>query len=196
MELSVREAATLTGRRPRTLRAQLARGELPGVKRNGRWLIQRRHLPLTEDQRRALQTKSTGIRRLVDEALPSRLARTHGQQMRSLADLETFRRLLALRDRIAGDDRLPAEEGKRLGRHLRHALLDLGEAFHQFDREVKLAAVNRARARLSRLVAAMLADHGSPPAEPVFGWLCQLEQEVLPAVAGLARWIDRLEKKR
>lgn len=58
MELSVREAAVLTGRPPRTLRAQLARGEMPGVKRNGRWVVDRRHLPLTEDQRRRLEHKS------------------------------------------------------------------------------------------------------------------------------------------
>ncbi len=51
MDLSVREAALLTGRSPRTLRAQLARGEMPGVKRNGRWVLDRRNLPLTDDQR-------------------------------------------------------------------------------------------------------------------------------------------------
>ena len=80
MELSVREAATLMGRSPRTVRAQLARGELPGVKRGGRWRVQRRHLPLTEDQRRALQTKADGIRQLVDDALPGRTATTSTDQ--------------------------------------------------------------------------------------------------------------------
>ena len=35
MKLSVQEAATLLGRSPRTIRAQLKRGDLPGEKRNG-----------------------------------------------------------------------------------------------------------------------------------------------------------------
>ena len=51
MELTVREAAALMGRSARPVRAQVARGELPGVKRGGRWLIPRKALPLTEAQR-------------------------------------------------------------------------------------------------------------------------------------------------
>lgn len=81
MELNVREAATLMGRSPRTVRAQLARGDLPGVKRQGQWRLQRRHLPLTEDQRRALQARAEGIRQLVEEALPGRTAATSGRSL-------------------------------------------------------------------------------------------------------------------
>ena len=92
MELSIREVAVLLGRSPRTVRAQASRGDLPGVKRNGRWRIERRNLPLTEDQRRALQAKADTIRDTVEAALPSRMARSAGQRTRSIADLEAFRR--------------------------------------------------------------------------------------------------------
>ncbi len=41
MKLSARETATLLGRNIRTVRGQLARGELPGVKEDGRWVVKR-----------------------------------------------------------------------------------------------------------------------------------------------------------
>ncbi len=91
MELTIREAAALTGRSSRTLRAQLARGDLPGVKRNGRWCIDRRHLPLTETQRRSLQAKAESLRKAVDEALPSRMAKTLDHRAKSIVDLDAFR---------------------------------------------------------------------------------------------------------
>ncbi len=43
MRLTIREAATVMDVSPRTLRARLARGELPGKKKNGIWTIERRH---------------------------------------------------------------------------------------------------------------------------------------------------------
>lgn len=67
MRLSPREAATLLGQSPRTVRAQLGRGDLPGTKDNSRWSIDRRDLPLTEAQRRALQQKADSLRRMARE---------------------------------------------------------------------------------------------------------------------------------
>ena len=61
MELSIREAAALLGRSPRTLRAQVARGEIVGVRRGRGWVIQREHLPLTEGQRAALQARAQQV---------------------------------------------------------------------------------------------------------------------------------------
>ena len=79
MELSAREVATILGVSPRTIRARMARGELPGSKRHGRWWVDRRHLPLTEQQRRNLQGKAESVRRAVEGALPSRLAGHAGE---------------------------------------------------------------------------------------------------------------------
>jgi excisionase family DNA binding protein len=91
MELSVREAATLMGRSPRTVRAQVARGELPGIKKNGQWRIRRRHLPLTEAQHLALQEKAQNVRDAVESVLPSRIARHSSDRTKSIIDLEAFR---------------------------------------------------------------------------------------------------------
>ena len=196
MELTVREAAVLTGCNPRTLRARLARGEMPGVKRNGRWILDRRSLPLTDDQRRRLERKSDGIRRAVDRVLPSRTAETRGDRRRSLADLDVFRLTLDLHRELVNDERLPTAQRRQLGRLSRSALLALAETFHEFNREAKRLAVRRARAALARLAAVLLVEHGLPPADPASELLRRVEHEVLPAVAGLARFIDGLGRSR
>ncbi len=197
MELSVREAAVLLGRKPRTIRAQLARGELPGRKRGGRWRIEGRKLPLTEAQRSDLQRKADRVRTAVDDALPSRMAASSGQRSRSLADLDAFRRgteVLA-EMRMA---RSPLEKAvqERAAAMAQEALLAIAEGVTLFEREHKLEALNRARSGLARCTALLLLSGGIPPAEPVYGWVAALESEVMPAVAGLARWAESRRRKR
>ncbi len=79
MNLTVREAAVLLGRSPRTVRAQVARGVLPGRKVGGRWRLKRETLPLTEAQRRQLRRKAEAVRRAVDQALPEAASRRRGR---------------------------------------------------------------------------------------------------------------------
>ncbi len=194
MELTVREAAALLGRSPRAVRAQLVRGDLKGVKRGGRWRVERRHLPLTEVQREALQAKADSVRQAVEEALPSRLARTHAQKSRSLADLDAFRNGARLLAELRADDGevLSEVSRRRVIRQLEGALLALAEAAQHFERELKLEAIHRARSRLARATAILLLEAGIPPGEPVFGWVAALEAEIIPAVAGFARWAGKL----
>jgi len=198
MELSVREAATLMGCSPRTVRAQLARGELPGKKRNGRWRVDRRNLPLTEAQHRVLQEKAQAVRDAVEAALPSRTARRAGDRGRSVYDLDAFRAgAEVLRSlRAAGDDDLPEATRRRAEAAIEAALLALSEAVVQFERDLKLAAIRRSRARLARALGLLLIEMGEPPREPVLGWVQQLEGEVVPALGGFARWVDRLRGGR
>lgn len=198
MDLSVREAAALMGRSPRTVRGQLARGDLPGRKRNGRWQVDRRHLPLNEDQRAALCGKAQRIRRAVETALPSRLAPTADHRYRSIADLDAFRRGTEILTEIrqATDDVVPAAVREPVEQLVDEGLLALAEAVQQFDREVKLEALKRTRAALARAVARLLVGCGIPPAEPARSWVVALEAEVVPAVAGFARWADNLGRSR
>ena len=65
-----------------------------------------------------------------------------------------------------------------------------------FDRKHKLEALNRARSELARCAAILLLAGGIPPAEPVFGWVRAIESEVVPAIAGFARWADGRRGKR
>ena len=198
MELTVREVAALLGRSIRTVRAQVARGELPGKKRGGQWRIERRDLPLTEAQRSALQGKAESVRRAVEEALPPRMARSSGQRARSIADLDAFRRgaeVLGMLRSAAGGH-VPEEIRDQAAAAIKEALLALAEGVQLFDRQSKLEALNRARAGLARSVASLLLEAGIPPPEPVFSWVAAIEEEVIAPVAGYARWADRLGEKR
>ena len=185
MELSVREAATLMGRSPRTVRAQLARGDLPGVKRDGRWRVDRRHLPLTEAQRQGLQGRADEVRATVDHALSSRIARRAGDRSHSVADLDAFRVgaevLTSLR--AAAPDTFDEATRKRACESLEASLLALSEASLHFDRRAKREALDRCRSQLARTIGLLLlTDHD----EAVAGWVRQLEHAMAPAVAGVS----------
>jgi hypothetical protein len=170
------------GRSARTVRGQLARGELPGQKRNGRWYVDRRHLPLTESQRRTLQEKAQKLRQAVDDVLPSRLARTGGDRSRSLADLDAFSLGAEFYSELQNAASGPLDESRRrqVAELLERGLLAVAEATYQYDRELKLAALNRARADFSRAAAALLLAAGLEPDDPVARWLTVLEGELLP----------------
>lgn len=198
MNLSAREVAALLGCSPRTVRAQMARGDLPGVKQGGRWWLDRRRLPLTEVQRQALQGKAESLREALEAALPSRLAATPGQRRRSVVDLDSFRRGAALLSEIReqGGAVLPRPVQERVSTLLERALLDLAEAAHHFDRERKLRALHGARSRLARAAGVLLLQSQLPPAEPVHGWVVALETEVIPALAGFTRWAEGLRGRR
>jgi hypothetical protein len=197
MDLTVREAATLLGCSARSVRARLARGSLPGRKKNACWTIPRDQLPLTETQRRKLQRKADAVRRAVDDVLPSRRAATEGQRGRSVVDLDSFRSLMAIRKEIVaeGSCALPPGLIARVDRDLSGALVRLAEAVLHYDCRDKLAAIAAVRRRLAHvLVLLLLADDGAADG-PAFSWVHRLEQEALPAVAGFARWVERLERR-
>ena len=197
MELTIREAAVLLGRKPRTLRAQLARGELPGRKLDGVWRLESRQLPLTEAQRDALQRKADRVRQAVDDVLPSRMAASPQQRSRSIADLDAFRRGQEILSemRQANED-LDTGRRERAAAILEEALLAFAEGVVLFDKGHKLEAVNRSRSKLARCAAMLLIEGGIPPAEPIFGWVSAIESEIVPAVAGFARWADGRRSRR
>ncbi len=194
--LTIREVAVLLGRSERTVRAQVARGDLPGKKRGGRWLVPRDALPLTEAQRQALQARCDQIRTEVERALPGRLASSARDRRRSLADLMAFergRRLLAAMRASAGQDGDPA--GADQARACLHqALLDLSVGFHEYNRPGRLAALTRTRAGLAQAGAHLLLEAGDPVIEPAAAWVRALEQEVLPPLAGLFRRAENLPR--
>lgn len=197
MYLSARETATLLGRNLRTVRGQLARGELPGEKRNGCWVVKREKLPLTEEQRRGLQAKAGRVRKAVESALPPRLARSRGDRWRSLADLDAFRLAAELLAEVRSDTEVLAEAPRqRIALLLESGLMEVAEAAYQYDRELKLTALNRARAELAHAGAALLLETNLEPDDSAGHWLAMLETEVLPAVAGFARWTDGLGRTR
>lgn len=191
----MREAATLMGRSPRTVRAQLARGELPGVKRDGRWRVHKRHLPLTESQQRALDAKADTVRVTVEDALTSRRGPRSGERSRSIADLDAFRLGAEVLAKLRSTEPEHSSSAARQEacESLEASLLALAEASLHFEQRAKRAALDRCRSNLARTVARLLlSDDG----EVASGCARQLEDGMAPAVAGFARWIDRLGRKQ
>ncbi len=186
MDLSVREAATLLGRSPRTLRGQLARGEIPGRKRGGRWVIPRHELPLNERQRRVLQERGDAMRTALEDALPA--AARRNRTGHSVADLETFRLGLALwRDLRAA----PTAPRAALDQ-IHEALIALCRGKHAYERSTKAALFRETRDRLAACVARLLLDGGGADTT----WAARIEGELLPSLAGLIRWAEERRNGR
>ena len=201
MDLSIGEAAALLRRSQRTVRAQVARGAIPGFKQGGRWRIPRDTLPLDEAQQRALQSKADAIRAALESALPSRTAKTRGQRMLSMVDLDPFRAghtlLTTMRQVADSADIADGPAGVAPAcREVEAGLLTVGCAHHHFALDVKIHALTRARDHFSRAAAALLIATSMPPPEPVLSWVVTLEGEILPLVAGLLRWAEKLAAKQ
>lgn len=190
MNLTLREAATLLGRSGRTLRDQVARGDIRGIKEKGAWVIPSDALPLTQAQRRALQARAEEIRSAVEDVLPSRMATDRAAKARSLADVEAFRKARGVSRAMKAASASPMAIAD-----LEEGLLLLAEGNASFDRDMKVVALRGARARLGRVVGRLLLDADDLPAEPVHGWIRILEGEVLPLLAGLCRWAEHLPRR-
>ena len=190
MDLTLREAAALTGTHQRTLRDRLKRGDLRGRKVSGRWVVRRQDLPLTEEQRAVVFERAERVREGVDEALASALG---SRRRRSAQDLEPFAAVVHLRREIvAVGDGAPTTVVRCLDRTL--AALALGA--HEWSAERKREGFLDARLHLTRAVAQLAVDSLSGDG-PGFGeWLERIEQAVLPSVGGLVRWAERLEERR
>ncbi len=191
MDLTLREAAALLGRPERTLRAWVSRGEIQGVKRDGRWLIPRANLPLTDEQRARLQARAQAVREAVEEALPSRTADSPSTRVRSIIDTESFRSGQALLQKIEGSHSPGAEDAARC---MREALLELAESIHHWDLPVKLAALHRCRAHFARAAGHLMLAHGLPLKAPVSDWVGRIEGEMVPEVAALTRRAEHLQR--
>lgn len=194
MMLGLREAAVLLGIPVRTLRARVARGDIPAAKDGKKWLIDRRNLPLTDGQRQILQQRAEEVRQAVDTILPSRMAATADRRARSVADLDAFRETVAVLGVLRATPTAPGA-AVAVG-HLEEACGCLAEASFVYERERKLVALSDARARVGRAVAALLAAGGIPPAEPVHRVVTRLEATVSPAIGGYARWVAGLPGHR
>ncbi len=192
MELSVTEAATLLRRPARTLRGQLRRGEIRGVKRGGRWRIPRHALPMTEEQREALLLRADEARRVVDAALPSRLDGRRGREMKALVDLDVFR---VGRELLFAMRRDPDEKDDEVVDALEDALCALARGRYAYEAGQKVGLLRDARDRFSTCLARLVLS-ADPLVDPCAAWAIRIERELLPSLSGLLRWAEGLSGRR
>jgi len=182
MKLTLDQAAVKLGKTARQVRYLIQQGGLPADKLGGRWLIDSEALPLDETARRRRARRTDRLRDAVEEVLGDGRERTRY----SLRDLKAFQIALpifhALQCRL-GDDHAAT-------RHLRSALDHLAQGCHRFGREEKSAAYRGARDAVSLAICELLLGD-----EPVLeASVDTLEQEFMPAVAGLLRRAERRER--
>ncbi len=192
MDLTVREAAIVLARSPRTVRAQLVRGDLPGVKRDGRWRIPKEGLPLTEQQRKTLHAKADAVRAAVESALPPRGDGLRPRGAPSVTESEPFKTCREVYERVT--ELPPSSPARRAAARLERAVLAVGVAVHQFDADLKLAALNRARALCAEAVVFLVLAGATPDGGDDLVGL--LEGTLLPALGRAARRAEGLRRAR
>lgn len=149
MKVSVKEAATHLGRSERAVRSALKAGRIKGYKHQGRRVIPRRTLPMTDAERARMEVTVDDLHAAVDAVVPYHIARHIGAH--GLAGLRAYRAVRAVFDALDGS---PA--ARSIGEILREAVRALAEGHHQFARLVKIEALTRARRAISRAVADLL----------------------------------------
>ncbi|MBI4881452.1 MAG: helix-turn-helix domain-containing protein [Planctomycetes bacterium] len=192
MQLTLREAATLLGCNGRTLRARLARGDVPGQKRGSKWLIDSDAVPLTSEQRARLEGRAAEIRQTVEDQL-GRMLRGRRSRRRSLLDLDAYRAGSKLL-RAAAELPLSKDDAGLVRARLRAGMLSLAEGAHAFDPGDKVAAFRATRRCLSPALATVLLASSDPLPPAVEAWVVAMEQDMLPSIAGLLRWSEGLSR--
>ncbi|MEZ4472096.1 MAG: hypothetical protein R3F60_15140 [bacterium] len=171
MELDLRQAAALIGRRERTLRDQLVRGAIRGRKVGGRWVVREEDLPIDEARRQTLRGRADAVRASVETAIARR------QPAMTIEDVEVFR---LGREAL---HRLDAGHGE-IASAIREALLHMGVAHHEYDAGRKQAEWGRARIQLARAVLLRLLPAATDSTAEVAD---ALERDVIPRLGGLLR---------
>ena len=178
MKLSLSQAAERLGKTRRQIRYLIQQGRLDARKDGGRWVVDSEHLPATDERQAAKARQEAGLRDAVDRALGPR---TQGRY--SLRDLKAvgagvplYRGTLAL----LGD-------ASDAARELRACLDQLAIGYHRWGPTDKRDAYRAARDAAARAGMALLL--AEPPAAT--GLLDGIEQELMPAIAGLLRRIER-----
>ncbi len=180
MNLTLDEAAARLGKSPRQVRYMINAGRLEAAKFGGRWMIDSDHLDLSEAQQQAVERKERRLRAAVEEGLglPEK-----GKRRYSVRDLKAVQIALPLHRQAAevlGADH-PATGALRL------ALEHLARGCHRFDRSEKAAAYRDARDAASAAVCELLLSEG----ETAETLVTAIEQELMAALAGLLRRLDR-----
>lgn len=190
MELSLEEAATRLGKTVRQVRYMIRKNAVPARKVAGRWMIDSEAVPRSEGQARAAARKHEALRDAVDAALGPQIG-TQAPLRYSVHQLKAFQMALPIHRQAS--ERLGPEHPATVA--VATTLRHLACGCHRYDREAKLDAYRAARDSASVAVCeAALASNVD--AGPVDALTRAIEQEVLPAISGLLRRIERPRGER
>lgn len=191
MKLTVKEAAALLGKPPRTVRHLAQRGKLPAERVGGRWVFDRDALVQADPDQAA--ARAGEVQRLADHVQAAVQAvtppgPTRRRDFYSVRDVGAFKVASAVLAQVqAADDPLLAGAADAL----RDTLHRLADGFHQYQPELKVARLIDARAACCAAIAELLhaATHRDRPA--ALPWADELEREALGSLRGLLRRAER-----
>jgi len=182
MKLTLGQAATALGKTRRQLVYLIEQGRLPAEKVGGRWYLDSVVLERDPATARRLDIKNAMLKDAVEDALlPSGKQRHY-----SLKDIKAFQiahpLYQGLRQRSGAPDLATA--------HLHECLRQLAQGCHRYGRAEKTRAYQAARdaASLAVLELMLLQDRD------LEGTIDALEQDLMPAIAGLLGRLDRCEE--
>ncbi len=182
MKLSIKEAATALGKTRRQLVYLIEQGRLPAEKVGARWYVESSALEQDPATQQRLQAKQAHLREAVEDALlPAK-----GKKRYSLQDLKAFQ----IAHRIFQGLRSHPGEDHVATRHLRECLAHLAQGCHRYGRGEKANSYRAARdaASLAVLELILCQDPAST------GTISALEQDLMSALAGLLRRVDRVKE--
>jgi excisionase family DNA binding protein len=179
MNLSLQQTAEILGKSRRQVLYMIQQGRLPAQKVGGRWVVERAALPDESEAKQRASVKQARFKAAIDDALtPERNERRYTLRDLKAVQLATpiYRQLAARGDGCG-----------KAAAHMRECLDQLALGCHRYDRREKTVAYRAARDAASLAAIDLLLREDI--AEKA--WLDAIEQELMPAFAGLLRRSER-----
>lgn len=186
MDISIREAATRLGKSTRQVRYMLQNGDIAGRKESGRWLVDSAALPRSVAQQEPDRRRKRNIRAAVNKGLGAE--DEPGTARYSLFDLKAVQIANALR--LQSIEQFGPEHP--VARALEDTLDRLIRGCHRYSYADKAVAYRAAReAACSALTALVVSGD-----DAALALIVAIEQELLAALAGLLRRLDKADSTR
>jgi excisionase family DNA binding protein len=179
MQLSLPQAAEILGKSRRQVKYLIEQGLLPATKVGGRWVLERDDLQMDEIAQQRASLKQAQLQASIEEALkPSGKKRFYTLRDIKAVQLATplYRELLT-----RGDG------WQKAAQHMRECLDQLAVGCHRYDRREKAAAYSAARDAASLAAIEIVLAHENNDDRTEQTLLDTIEQELMPAFAGLLR---------
>ena len=191
MELSIKEAAVLLGRSPRTVRHLAQSGKIPARREGRAWRIDRDALTanVSDDAERRiaqLHNLESNLRAAVAQVTPKSPSEKKGR-VYSIGDLRAF---MVGRDVYASLER-HADRFEAARADLRRCMRALSDGFHQFHPELKIERFVEARTAAANAIAELMLDEPAGGDVDALHWALRLEDELLGHLRGLIRRAER-----
>lgn len=181
MELTLKQAAAQLGKSVRQVRYMIQTGALPAKKSPSGWLVDSAALPASPMQSEAAARKQKALRAAVDDVLSA--PDMPGARRYSLRNLRAVQVALPIRSACEAAFGPSHTAAEALYQTIEHLI----RGCHRFARGDKADAYRLARDEASRSACSLVIE-GS---EPALKLLDQVEQDLLPAIAGLLRRQER-----